>query len=180
MMFAGLFFARRSAYHFAMRCMIFFLACLFSPLSAFAWEGEVVSVHDGDTLTVRRVDNGKTVKVRVYGVDCPELDQPYGPEARDMTARIAMGKTVQIVPAQKALSYRREVAGLIRLDALVIVQEVLVSLGLAWVDDRYCKMKVCELWRLHQADAKAAKPPRGLWADKKPVPPWQWRSTQKK
>ncbi|WP_288230819.1 thermonuclease family protein [uncultured Desulfovibrio sp.] len=162
-----------------MRIVTLFMLCLFFAVPAWGWSGEVVSVHDGDTLKVRRTDNGKTVSVRVYGVDCPEIGQPYGKEARDMTARIALGKTVEIVPAQNRKSYKREVAGLVRLDALVILQDVLISTGLAWVDDRYCKLQVCDLWRMHQADAKAATPPRGLWADPDPAPPWQWRKMKR-
>lgn len=141
---------------------------------ALAWSGTVVDVHDGDTITVKDT-RGKRHKVRIYGVDTPELKQSYGPEARAMTARLVMGKVVEIIPAQKGKSYKREVAGIVMLDALVVVQDVLVSTGLGWVDDRYCKLPVCDLWRMHQADARDADPPRGLWMEKEAVPPWEWR-----
>ena len=162
-----------------MRAAVLLVLCLLFPMPSWGWSGEVVSVHDGDTLKVRRADTGKIITVRVYGVDCPELGQPWGKEARDMTAQIALGKTVEVIPAQTRKSYKREVAGLVRLDALVILQDVLVSTGLAWVDDRYCKLEVCDFWRLHQTDAKAATPPRGLWADENSTPPWQWRKMKR-
>lgn len=64
---------------------------------------------------------------------------------------------------------------------IVAVAAALVALAWlaldAWVDDRYCKLPVCDLWRLHQREARAAR--RGLWADPDPVPPWTWRKMQR-
>jgi len=42
--------------------------------------GKVAGVSDGDTISVMR--GGKAVKVRLYGIDCPEKKQPYGTKAR--------------------------------------------------------------------------------------------------
>jgi endonuclease YncB( thermonuclease family) len=47
--------------------------------------GKVVSVHDGDTLTLR-TDDGRTLKVRLQGIDAPELGQPFGKRSRDELA----------------------------------------------------------------------------------------------
>ena len=156
------------------RTLLFCLSLLWMPTIAFTWAGTVVAVHDGDTVTVEDAQ-GQRHKVRIYGVDAPELRQEYGQEARVMTARMVMGKTVEIIPAQKGKSHRREVAGIIMLDEMMVLQDALVSAGLAWVDDRYCKIQVCDLWRTHQADAERAEPPRGLWAGGNIIPPWKWR-----
>lgn len=155
------------------------LCALLCAATAHAFPAEVLSVHDGDSITARRVGpvRQKPLKIRVYGIDCPELGQPYGNEARELAARILKGKTVDIVPAQKAKSYRREVGGIVLLEDMLVIQDALVSAGLAWVDDRYCKLPVCDLWRLHQREARAAR--RGLWADPDPVPPWTWRKMQR-
>lgn len=67
--------------------------------------------------------------------------------------------------------------GIVLLEDMLVIQDALVSAGLAWVDDRYCKLPVCDLWRLHQREARAAR--RGLWADPDPVPPWTWRKMQR-
>ena len=155
-----------------MQYLILFIAFLCAPACAQAWPGDVLSVHDGDTLRVRHED-GEAVSIRVYGVDCPELGQPYGAEARNLTAQLLNGRKVEIIPAQTRKSYKREVAGVVLLDDMIVLQDALISAGLAWVDDRFCRMSVCDLWRQHQADAKAAR--RGLWADDSPIPPWIWR-----
>jgi len=49
-----------------------------------------------------------------------------------------------------------------------------VRRGLAWVYERYVRDR--SLYADQDA-ARAAK--RGLWADHKPVPPWEWRRTKR-
>ncbi len=49
-------------------------------------EDVVGKVIDGDTLYV-----GST-KIRLQGIAAPELDEPFGPEARDFLTAIALGK----------------------------------------------------------------------------------------
>lgn len=155
------------------------LGALFCCDSAHAFPAEVLSVHDGDSITARRVGakQEKPHKVRIYGIDCPELGQPFGEEARDLAKRVLDGKTVEIVPAQRGKSYKREVGGIVLVSDMIVIQDALVSAGLAWVDDRFCKLPVCDLWRLHQREARGAR--RGLWADEAAMPPWTWRKMQR-
>lgn len=155
------------------------LGALLCAATAHAFPAEVLSIHDGDSITARRVGakQEKPQKVRIYGIDCPELGQPYGEEARALAKQVLDGKTVEIVPAQKGKSYKREVGGIVLVSDMLVIQDALVSAGLAWVDDRFCKLPVCDLWRLHQREAKAAG--RGLWVDEAAVPPWTWRKMQR-
>lgn len=148
-------------------------------LPAFAWQGTVISVHDGDSMRVQRAD-GAVVRIRIYGIDCPEIGQPYGKEARDLTRGLLLGKTVEVTPAQKSKSYGRQVASIMQADGVRLLQDALMESGLAWVDGRYCKQEVCNAWRQMQQEAKGATPPRGLWADPSPVPPWQWRRMRRR
>lgn len=148
------------------------ILALLHPSTCWAWSGMVVDVHDGDSLRVLR-DDGEIVKVRIYGVDCPELGQPYGAEARELTAGIVHDQRVEVMPTGQRPSYGREVAGIVLLERLTVLQDALVTAGLAWVDGRYCKADICAEWRVHQKDARADG--RGLWVDPAPVPPWTWR-----
>lgn len=129
----------------------------------------VLSVHDGDSLRLRRAD-GQGMAVRLYGVDCPELGQPHGDAARELTRRM-VGRSVTVRPTG-GKSWRREVAVVLLHDGRSL-QSALVEAGMAWVDDRFCRRAECDDWRQAQARARAAR--RGLWADASPVPPWQWR-----
>ena len=41
--------------------------------------GNVVGVHDGDTLTLRTAN--ETLEMRLFGIDTPELGKPFGNNA---------------------------------------------------------------------------------------------------
>ena len=63
---------------------------LLLPLSLFAFPVKVVKISDGDTITVL---NGKEqTKVRLYGIDAPELKQPYGKKSKQFLANLIAGK----------------------------------------------------------------------------------------
>ena len=152
---------------------------------AFAWEGWVVSVHDGDTFTVQRAD-GSREKIRLFGVDCPETqypgrwkNQPYSRIAADFTRNLFKdNKHVSIF--EMGESYGRVVGVVIQLDDGKTVQEELVAAGLACIDPRYCKNSIgeCKNWKRLQKKAQKAR--RGLWLDKNPTAPWDWRHRKAK
>ena len=50
-----------------------------------AQTGKVVGVSDGDTITV--LVNKIQVKVRLYGIDCPEGGQDFGNRAKQFTPK---------------------------------------------------------------------------------------------
>jgi endonuclease YncB( thermonuclease family) len=47
--------------------------------------GTVVAIHDGDTISIRTAT--ETLRVRLYGIDCPEYRQPFSQRARRFTSR---------------------------------------------------------------------------------------------
>jgi len=134
------------------------------------FEGKVVAVLDGDTLDV--LEGGRAVRVRLYGVDCPEKSQAFGQKAKQFTSGLAFGKTVK-VEVHDTDRYGRAV-GEVFLGERSLNRE-LVFAGLAWWYQRYAADDA-ELERL-EAEARAAK--RGLWADKAPTAPWFFRAKSK-
>ena len=60
------------------------------PAFSFGWQGKVVGVSDGDTITV--LHDGKGEKIRVYGIDCPEKGQDFGQKAKQFTSDKVFGK----------------------------------------------------------------------------------------
>jgi endonuclease YncB( thermonuclease family) len=127
--------------------------------------GRVVSVHDGDTVTI--LSGGVERRVRLVGIDAPERGQPYGSAARRvLSARIA-GRDVQAIE-RGADSYGRTLARL-RVDG-ADVNALQVRDGFAWVFRRFENDPALIVL---EDEARAAR--RGLWADPEPVPPWAWR-----
>ena len=61
-------------------------------------EGTVISVYDGDTMTLTAEKNGKTekFKVRFFGIDAPEAAQEYGIESRDSLRNMILDKKVKV------------------------------------------------------------------------------------
>jgi endonuclease YncB( thermonuclease family) len=133
-------------------------------------EWRVVNVADGDTITC--LDEGNTQhRVRLQGIDAPERGQPFGNVARDRMATLAKGKTATIY-AHGNDRYGRVLATVeIEGDDL---GRKLVAEGLAW---HYVRYSDDQALAAAERDARAAG--RGLWADAHPVPPWEWRASER-
>ncbi|MFP5466885.1 MAG: thermonuclease family protein [Gammaproteobacteria bacterium] len=56
----------------------------------------VIHVHDGDTLWVQPEDSGQRVKLRLDGVDAPEICQSGGEASRDALARHLQDRPIQV------------------------------------------------------------------------------------
>lgn len=137
------------------------------PLAASGWSGRVVRVADGDTLEVLR--GRETVRVRLHGVDCPELGQAYGQRARQRTGELAMGRAVEVREVERD-RFGRVVAEVL-LPGGESLNRKLVAEGLAWWFRDYAPRDV----ELRLLEEKAREARRGLWADPRPEPPWKWR-----
>ena len=156
----------------------------FLIVTSFAWAGpeddvdrffwaRVVQVKDGDTITVvRRNDNLDMVTVRLFGVDAPESDQPYGKQATRALTRLIHKKIVLVEIKKKADRYGR-VVGVVKHEGNDVGRELLES-GWAWVDPRFSKQD--RLGRGYWASVRRAEKAKiGLWGDDDPLPPWKWR-----
>jgi endonuclease YncB( thermonuclease family) len=79
--------------------LLFLTALLILPSisSAETIKGRVVSVADGDTITVLNPER-KQLEIRLAAVDTPEKKQAYGQKAKDFTAARVAGKNVTIKP----------------------------------------------------------------------------------
>lgn len=131
------------------------------------FSGVVVSIADGDTLTVLRA--GRQEKVRLYGIDCPEKKQPFGTRARQFTGQLAFKKTVTVRVKDRD-RYGRTVGEVVLPDGKVLNHE-LVREGLAWWYRDYAAGDVQLAWL--EEEARSAG--RGIWSDSRAVPPWEYR-----
>jgi endonuclease YncB( thermonuclease family) len=148
------------------RALFVLLLLIAVPAWAETLTGRVVSIADGDTLTLLTAAN-QQVKVRLHGIDTPEARQPWGTRARQALSEITFRHDVR-VEVKDTDRYGRTV-GRVYAGPLDVNAE-LVRRGMAWVYSRYNRDPALPAL---EAEARAAR--RGLWADPRPVPPWDWR-----
>ena len=130
----------------------------------------VVGVHDGDTLT-GLTDAKEQVKVRLDAIDAPELGQPFGQASKKALSEMVFGKTVTVIEKKKD-KYGRTIGHVIvdGKDTNLLMLEQ----GMAWHYREYSKNA-----RLQRAEDDARAAHKGLWADREPMPPWEWRKLDK-
>ncbi len=76
---------------------LFFLVLLTAPLAAAEiYMARVTYVTDGDTVWVRPEDGSATRKLRLQGIDAPEICQPGGADARAALRTLVLARRVQV------------------------------------------------------------------------------------
>jgi endonuclease YncB( thermonuclease family) len=129
-----------------------------------AWRVEMI--NDGDTVTLLDTA-GQRVRVRLVGIDAPELDQPMGRESRAALAAKLAGGIVRV--EGDARDQHGRLLGTLRLADRDLNREM-VAEGWAWAFTGFAEND-----DLIAAESAARGGRRGLWADPQPQPPRQWR-----
>jgi micrococcal nuclease len=129
--------------------------------------GTVTRVVDGDTLVVE-LSSG-VIRVRLYGIDAPEHNQPGGYESASVLRSLVERKQVSLEPVNQD-RYSRMVAKVFVNNTNVNAE--MVSRGEAWVYRHYIKSSDRQ-WCANEARARAER--KGLWKSNNPIPPWTFR-----
>ena len=129
-----------------------------------AWRVEMI--NDGDTVTCLDTE-GRRVRVRLLGIDAPELDQPKGRESRAALVAKLTGGLVRV--EGDARDQHGRLLGTLRLDDRDLNREM-VAEGWAWAFTGFAEDS-----DLIAAESAARRARRGVWADPQPLPPRQWR-----
>ncbi|MDE7469033.1 MAG: thermonuclease family protein [Desulfovibrionaceae bacterium] len=119
-----------------------------------------INVYDGDSLTV--IFKGEKIKIRLVGIDAPELQQEFGYDARQILAIWALDKEVRITVSgiDKYGRVLAVVQGLGVGERWVDVAVMLTASGLAWYEEKYCLTSIsenCEEYRKNVIYAKEHK-----------------------
>lgn len=144
------------------------LACL--PAQGETLQGKVVSVSDGDTLTI--LVERKQIRVRLSEIDAPEMKQAYGRRSRESLGELC-GRHAAVVRTAGKDRFGRMV-GRVQCGGVDANAEQ-VRRGMAWVFDRYVTDR--SLYAL-QDGARVAR--LGLWSDATPTAPWDWRAQRRR
>lgn len=133
--------------------------------------GRVVSVADGDTLTV--LVGRDQFRVRLQGIDAPESKQAFGNVSKQLLSKLAFGKTVQVEFRQQD-RYGR-ILGVVYADGRDL-NLTMVGQGLAWHYKHYERDQAPDKRAAYAAAEENARTARlGLWNDRSPTPPWDFR-----
>ncbi len=141
--------------------LLLFVGCANQP--------KVIGVIDGDTIKI--LDNGTEIKIRLAEIDCPERKQPFGTQAKKYTSDLAFGKNVTLKVKGHDV-YGRTLAEVILPDGRNLNRE-LVHNGYSWWYNKYSKDRT-----LGQLQQEAKKAKRGLWSNPQAIPPWEWRKNE--
>lgn len=144
---------------------------LLFPILLFSQTYKVIAVKDGDTVVL--LMDGQPQTVRLTHVDCPEKKQPFGNVAKVFVSDLCFGKFVKIAGDGKKDRNKRLLAEIILQNGTNVNKE-LVKNGFAWHFKKYSKNQ-----KYAQLEIEARKKKLGLWKDKKPIAPWEWRKQRK-
>lgn len=146
------------------------------PSIADTLQGRVVGIADGDTVTVLDASNTQ-FKIRLMGIDAPEKKQAFGNKSKESLSALVFNKQVK-VEYSKRDKYGRTV-GKISVGGVDANLEQ-VRNGLAWHYKQYQKeQSVEDRLTYAQAEDLARSGRLGLWVDKEPIAPWDFRKEKK-
>lgn len=147
--------------------ILFLLFSLNTIFSQSTLTGIVVGIKDGDTVVVLDSLKHQTT-LRLAEIDCPEKDQPFGTKAKQFTSVQIYRKQIKYIVTDVD-RYSRSIAKIYYDDNKYLSAE-LIKNGLAWHYKRYSTSK-----ELANFENSARFQKVGLWYDKSPIEPWEWR-----
>ena len=141
-----------------------FLLLLSLSISGQELSGKIFHVQDGDSFLFESGDS--TIRIRLFGIDCPEINQPYGKEAYTFLLRYE---------AREAVLFQRDVDKYGRIVADIFVNDTslnykLLESGFAWHYKKYSSDSL-----FSEAEKEAKEKSLGLWKDPYAIAPWDWR-----
>ena len=154
--------------------MPFVILCAFLCTSAAvrgaSLVGQVIEVNSGDVITILNLN--RPVRVRLLGVDAPEMDQAFGDVAKKHLADLVYNKSVLVEYA--GISGDHSLNGRVLLDGADIGAQMIRD-GAAWVDPGIEHRLSATDREVYQRSEDAARSERrGLWQEEYPIAPWEF------
>ncbi|MBW4578683.1 MAG: thermonuclease family protein [Tildeniella nuda ZEHNDER 1965/U140] len=141
-------------------------------------------MHDGDTITVKL--GWQKVKVRLCGIDAPELSQPLGVQSRDhLQSLLASAGNQVILYISDTDRYGRKVAELYvpaynpqQPEEEKLLNESQLLAGMAYVYAKYAS-RCPNGSGFAKMEAIAQRKKLGVWSDPTAMKPWDYRKMQR-
>lgn len=156
---------------------LIFVLCLYS------FAVERVTLHcykvvDGDTF-YGITDKGDTLKVNLWGVDCPEHDQPFGDSATYLVRELCEDRTFSMRIMSKdhddwvigSVLFYPSIKKQVDFNVAPSLAHTILLNGFGWRS----KDSAPQEYNYKSSEQKAKANKRGLWSSPKPIAPWEWR-----
>jgi micrococcal nuclease len=150
----------------------------------------VYKVLDGDSLTITTPKG--LVKIRLLGIDAPELAQDFGALAKRELSNLSHNQYIKLEHPKKDFFGR--ILSKAQLDCLAFAKQncaekntetkwnikkdlglLMIQKGLAWEFQSQGPYK--NIYK--EAELLAKKEEIGIWSKKNPIPPWEFRKKNK-
>jgi micrococcal nuclease len=135
--------------------------------------GKIIKIIDGDTVYFQANNDDDYKKLRLVGIDAPEMKQPFGQESRQCLANLINNKMVQIITYGED-RYKRTLAKIIieKID----INQAMIKNGCAWFYRRYKNtLGKDDQVMYDKAEIFAIENKKGLFSNQEAEAPWVWR-----
>jgi endonuclease YncB( thermonuclease family) len=156
--------------HFMPLAVLCALLCTSAAVRGASLSGKVIEVNSGDVITISNLN--RPVRVRLLGVDAPEIDQTFGDVAKKHLADLVYDKSVLVEYA--GIAGDRSLNGRVLLDGADIGAQMIRD-GAAWVDpSNEQRLSATDREVYAQSERAARNERRGLWQQDNPLAPWEF------
>jgi endonuclease YncB( thermonuclease family) len=132
----------------------------------------IVGITDGDTVKALAADN-QLLRVRLSWIDAPEKSQAFGQRSKQHLSELVFGREVEL-HTHGLDRYGRTLAVIFVNDTDANLEQV--RSGMAWCYTRYLSEASSDIQASYQqAETEAWEQQRGLWSERDPIPPWEYR-----
>lgn len=153
------------------RVVITLFAIIPLALSAQMLRGIVVKISDGDTFTLL-LNGNEQVRVRTDGIDAPEKGRAFGNRAKEYLSSLIWGETITVC-VSKTDRYGRSI-DMVSTPTIEDVGLEMIKAGYAWQYRDYNNDK-----SYSAAENNARKLLKGLWQDRNPIRPQDFRKRKR-
>jgi endonuclease YncB( thermonuclease family) len=139
----------------APKALMFLLIFVFGLSGIYLYgQGKVIKVYDGVSFAVFSRQSDFT-RIRLYGINCPGLNEPWGREAKTFTDSLLFLQKPGLTPINK--NKQGQVLALVQAADGRLLNEELLRNGFAWVDRASCTEIWCDSWLEIEQQSKNLK-----------------------
>lgn len=131
--------------------------------------GKVIEVNSGDVLTILNLN--RPVRVKLLGVDAPEMNQAFGDVAKKHLADLVLDKSVLV--EYSGIAGDSSLTGRVLLNNADIGAQMIRD-GAAWFDTNTNRLSTTDRDVYQQSEQAARNERRGLWQEENPTAPWEF------